>query len=259
MSRVALVTGAGRGIGAATVAALAAEGWRVLAADRGEDDPRLPYPLASAAELEAVAEAAGDGVRAHFADAADEEAMRAAVAAAAELGELEALVANAGTIAGGVPAWELSAERQQALLEVNLGGVIAAARAGIPELLRRPQPRQGRFVAVASAAASRGMPGLAAYSAAKAGAAGFVRGLAADLRGTGVTANAVAPGSTRTALLDESARLYELQSSESFAAQQPLERLIEPAEVAALIAWLLRPEAAAVTGSLLPVDGGLAL
>lgn len=102
------------------------------------------------------------------------------------------------------------------------------------------------------------MPGLAPYSAAKAGVAGFVRGLAADLRGSGVTANAVSPGSTRTPLREEGAHIYGLGSPEEFAAQQPLERLIEPAEVAAAIAWLLGPDAAAVTGATLPVDGGLA-
>jgi SDR family mycofactocin-dependent oxidoreductase len=265
VSRVALVTGAGRGIGAATVGVLAAGGWRVLAVDRGADDPRLPYALASEQDLAATVAAAGDlaaeadRVRALRADVSDEAAMADAVAAAEEWGELEGIVANAGVIAGGAPAWELPAEQQQAVLEVNLNGVINAARAGIPALLRRPEPRSGRFVAVASAAATRGLPGLAAYCAAKAGVAGFVRALATDLRGSGVTANAVSPGSTRTPILTESARLYELESAESFAPQQPLERLLEPSEVAAMIAWLLGPDSAAVTGATLPVDGGLSL
>ena len=82
---------------------------------------------------------------------------------------------------------------------------------------------------------------LAAYCAAKAGVLGFVRALAAELGDTGVTANAVSPGSTRTPILDESARLYGLESAEDFAAQQPLGRLLEPEEVAALIAWLAGP------------------
>ena len=101
----------------------------------------------------------------------------------------------------------MPAEQLDAVLDVDLGGPLTAARVGIPALLRRPAPRQGRFLAVASAAATKGLPMLAAYGAAKAGVAGLVRGLAADLAGTGVTANAVCPGSTDTAMLVESARL----------------------------------------------------
>jgi SDR family mycofactocin-dependent oxidoreductase len=268
MSRVAIVTGAGRGIGAATVAALAADGWRVLAVDRADDDPRLPYPMASADDLRASVAganatapdgASADPVRAAVADATDEAAMAVVVEAAEEWGGLEAIVADAGVIAGGVPAWELPIERQRAVMEVCLDGVMVAARVAIPALLRRPQPRRGRFVAVSSAAAFRGLPGLAAYCAAKAGVGGFVRGLAVDLRDTGITANAIAPGSTDTPILDESARLYDLDSAADFAPQQPLGRLLEPGEPAAMIAWLLGPQAAAVTGALLPVDGGLAV
>lgn len=261
---VAIVTGAGRGIGAATVAALAGGGWRVLAVDRCAEDPRLPYPMASAAELEAVVVAAndlaGDEVaRAAQADVSELAELEAAVAEAEGWGELGAVVANAGVIAGGVPAWELPPEQEQAVLDVCLGGAMNAARAGIPALLRRPEPRSGRYVAIASAATFRGLLGLSAYCAAKAGVAGFVRGLATDLRGTGVTANAVAPGSTRTEILEQSAKLYDLRSGESFAKQALIERLLEPEEVASLIKWLLGPGAAGVTGATLPVDGGLSV
>ena len=138
-------------------------------------------------------------------------------------------------------------------------GPIAAARVGIPALLRRPAPRQGRYLAVASAAATRGMPALAAYGAAKAGVAGLVRGLAADLAGTGVTANAVCPGSTDTAMLAESARLYGLPDTAPFADQQAIGRLLAPEEVAAALVWLAGEASSALTGAVVPVDGGLAL
>jgi NAD(P)-dependent dehydrogenase (short-subunit alcohol dehydrogenase family) len=117
----------------------------------------------------------------------------------------------------------------------------------------------GRFIAVASAAATRGLPLLAAYCAAKAGVTGLVRALAAELRGSGVTANAVSPGSTATPILDESARLYGLESAEAFSSQQPIARLIRPEEVDAAILWLADAATEAVTGATVPVDGGLSL
>jgi len=267
-TRVAVVTGAARGIGAATVSALARAGWSVVAVDRCADDPRIPYPLGTRAELdEVVARAAAErdpslsgGVVAHVADTTDEGALAAAVGEAEErFGGLEAMVAVAGVIAGGVPLWEMAADQLAAVLEVDLGGPIAAARVGVPALLKRPEPRQGRYLAVASAAATRGLPQLSAYGAAKAGVAGLVRGLAAELAGTGVTANAVCPGSTDTAMLAESARLYALDGTAPFADQQPIRRLLAPAEVADALVWLADAGRGAVTGAVLPVDGGLAL
>ena len=263
--RVAIVTGAGRGIGAATVAALTAEGWSVVAVDRAAPDRRLRYAMASERDLDAVvavaAERAGrdDVARAVVADAADPEALAAVVEGAEAWGDLDAFVANAGVIAGGLPAWELPAEEQRALFEVNLEAVMLAARLVVPSLLGRPRPRAGRFVAVTSSGATRGMSGLAAYAASKAGVEAFIRGLAADLHGSGVTANSVAPGSTDTPLLAESARLFDLPSPRDFAPRQPLERLLEPAEVAATVAFLLGPGGAAITGATLPVDGGLTI
>jgi NAD(P)-dependent dehydrogenase (short-subunit alcohol dehydrogenase family) len=292
--RVAIVTGAGRGIGAATIAALAAEGWSVVAVDRCTPDRRLPYAMATEQDLDKAvaaaeararradvergpagphvdadrgahadpAEAPGhrtDVVRAVVADATDPEALASVIEGAEAWGDLEAFVANAGVIAGGLPAWELPAEQQRALLEVNLESVILAGRLVTPSLLGRPRPRSGRVVAVTASGATRGMSGLAAYSAAKAGVEGFVRGLAADLHGSGVTANAVAPGSTDTPLLAESARLFELPSPRDFAPRQPLERLLDPAEVAATMAFLLGPGGSAITGATVPVDGGLTI
>jgi SDR family mycofactocin-dependent oxidoreductase len=257
---VALVTGAARGIGAATVAALATAGWRVVAVDRCQDDPALPYRLGTWEELSRVAADAGDGVLAVRADTRDEAALAAAVAWAEECwGGLDAAVAAAGVIAGGVPAWQLPAAQQDAVLSIDLVGVLTLARVTVPALLRRPEPRHGRFLAVASAAATRGLPMLAAYCAAKAGVASFIRALAVELGGTGVTANAVSPGSTDTPILAESARLYGLPGAGSFAGQQPLGRLLRPEEVAAVLAFLAGDGGSALTGAVVPVDGGLAL
>ncbi|HET9973285.1 MAG TPA: mycofactocin-coupled SDR family oxidoreductase [Streptosporangiaceae bacterium] len=261
--RVALVTGAARGIGAATVTALAAAGWRVVATDRCADDPALPYALGTRAELDRVAAdartTAGDAVAAE-ADTRDPDALDAAVRLAEERwGGLDAAIAAAGVIAGGVPAWQVPPGQEQAVLDIDLGGVLTLARVAVPALLRRPEPRHGRFLAVASAAATRGLPMLAAYGAAKAGVTGFIRALAAELGGTGVTANAVSPGSTATPILDESARLYDLPAADAFAAQQPLGRLLDPAEVAAVLVFVAGDGASAMTGAVVPVDGGLAL
>jgi NAD(P)-dependent dehydrogenase (short-subunit alcohol dehydrogenase family) len=88
---------------------------------------------------------------------------------------------------------------------------------------------------------------------------GFIRALAVELGGTGVTANAVSPGSTATPILDESARLYDLPGARAFAAQQPIGRLLRPAEVAAVLTFLAGEGASAMTGAIVPVDGGLAL
>ena len=266
--RVAVVTGAARGIGAATVCGLAHAGWSVVAVDRCADDPRVPYPLGTRAELDAVVararalrpSSASGGVVAVVADTTDESALRGAVTVAEDsFGGLDAMVAVAGVIAGGVPLWELPADQLAALLEIDLGGPIAAARVGIPALLRRPAPRQGRYLAVASAAATKGLPLLSAYGAAKAGVVGLVRGLAAELAGSGVTANAVCPGSTDTAMLAESARLYALDGTAPFADQQTVGRLMAPDEVADALVWLADVARGAVTGVVLPVDGGLTL
>jgi SDR family mycofactocin-dependent oxidoreductase len=267
MTRVAVVTGAARGIGAATVSVLADAGWSVVAVDRCADDPRLPYRLGTEEELRSVVARGRAAAGAHGAlvtgmagDATSADDMaRAVERAETQLGGVDAVIAVAGVIAGGVPLWEMPVERQEAVLDVNLRSVLVAARAGIPALLRRPEPRSGRFVAVASAAATRGLPLLAAYCAAKAGVNGLIRALAVELRGTGVTANAVSPGSTATPILDESARLYRLESAEAFSGQQPIERLIRPEEVAATIAWLVDGATGAVTGASVPVDGGLSL
>jgi len=254
-----LVTGAARGIGAATAVRLASDGWRLVLVDRCKDDGALAYPLASEDELQAtVARCGGDAQAvAVVADARDQTALDDAVATAvARFGGLDAAVAAAGAVGGGQPSWSTPESTWTAMMSINLAGVWRLATAAVPALLERPRPRQGRFVAVASAGGTRGLPLLAAYSAAKHGVIGFVRSLAAELGPEGITANAVAPGSTSTAMLDASAAVYGIDPQD-FAAHHQLGRLVEPAEVAAMVAWVCSPDSAAVTGAVLPVDAGM--
>lgn len=100
---------------------------------------------------------------------------------------------------------------------------------------------------------------LAAYCAAKSGVTGFVRALAVELGGHGVTANAVSPGSTDTAMLEASAELYGLPAAGSFAAQQPVGRLLGPEEVARVLVFLADASSGGITGAVVRVDGGLSL
>jgi SDR family mycofactocin-dependent oxidoreductase len=258
--RVAIITGAARGMGAATARRLAGAGWHLVLVDRCQDDPALAYPLATKADLDATVAACGGPAQAEgvIADVRDQPALDHAVGIAAHrFGGLDAALAIAGCIGGGVEAWHTSDELWSTLLAVNLEGAWRLAKAAVPALLRRPIPRQGRFVAVASAGGTVGIYMLAAYSAAKHGVIGLVRSLAAELGPHGVTANAVAPGSTTTAMLDASAAFYGLGSPAEFASQHLLPRLLTPEEPAALIAWLCGPDSSGITGAVLPVDAGM--
>jgi len=258
MSPVAVVTGAARGIGAATVDRLVQSGWSVVAVDSCADDPALVYPMSLRSDLEEVAARHGDAVHPLVGDVRSGADMQAAVdAAVRHYGGLHAAVAVAGIVAGGRPLWEVEDPQWDVLFDVNVNGVRRLAGAALPVMLRAPEPRQGRFVAVASAAGLLGLRQMSGYSASKHAVIGLIKSLAADLAGTGITANAVCPGSTRGPILNASAAVYGLASAEEFAAQQLVERLLEPDEPAAVIAWLCGTDASGVTGAAWPVDGGL--
>ncbi len=255
--RVVVVTGAARGIGAAVVRRLAGSGWRVVAVDRCADDPAVPYPLGTAEQLAALADEFPDRVVQAVADVRETAALREAVTLAEDrFGGLDAAVGAAALMAGGKPFWEAEESEWDVLFATGVTGVANLARAAIPALLRRPEPRTGRFVALASAAAHRGLWRLTTYNAAKHAVVGLVRGLATDLRGTGVCATAVSPGSTRTDMLDATAAIYDLPDAEDFAGHQLTERLLEPDEIAAAVEFLCSPASSAVTGSVVHADGG---
>lgn len=255
--RVAVVTGAARGIGAAVVRRLAGAGWCVVAADRCADDPAVDYSLASREQLSELAAEHPEQVLDAVVDVRDPAALREVVSLAERwFGGLDAAVGAAALMAGGKPFWEADDAEWEVLFSTGVDGVANLARAAVPALLRRPSPRSGRFVALASAAAHRGLWHLTSYNAAKHAVVGLVRGLATDLRGTGVCATAVSPGSTRTEMLEATARCYELDDVEQFAQHQLTERLLDPDEVAATVCFLCSPESSAITGTVVHADGG---
>jgi len=260
---VAVVTGAARGIGAATAARLAARGLTVALIDLPLESPgRLgevpgPYRPAHGADLDEAAAACGGRGHAHAADVRDRRALQEVIdTVVTHHGSVDIVVAAAGAVAGGDPLWSTDDEVWQSMIDINLTGVFNIARTAIPSMLAAPEPRSGRFVAVASAAAHHGLPRLAAYTASKHGVAGLVKALAAELADSGVTANAVCPGSTATAMLDASAAIYGIDDREVFAEQARIGRLIDADEIAATIEWLCLDAPSALTGSMLDVDGG---
>lgn len=256
--RVAVVTGAARGIGAEVARALSGAGWRLMLVDSCADDPAIDYSLATPSELDSVVSDCGPDAIAHVTDVRDQAGLDAAVALAMErFGGLDAAVAVAGMIGGGPAAWETGDDLWDAMIDVNLSGVWRLARAAVPAMLERAVPRCGRFVAVASAGAVVGFPQLSAYVAAKHGVLGLIRSLAAELGTEGITANAVAPGSTRTAGLDASAAIYGLETPEDLSVHHLDPRLLEPSEVAAAVLWLCGTASSGVTGAVIPVDAGM--
>lgn len=259
--RVALVTGAARGLGAATVRALVDGGYRVVAVDAclGERHgvAGVGYPLASRADLDRLAEL-GDAVARIVADVRDPESMRAAVSLAVDRwGRLDVVVAGAAVMVGGRPAWETPQRELGTLWDVDVLGVWNTVVAAVPVMLAGPDPAGCRVVAIASTAGARGLFGLAGYTMAKHAVVGLVRGLAADLAGTGVTAVAVSPGATRTPMLDATALLYGLAVPDDLAEHQLTRRVHEPEEVAATIMHCCSVPGGLLNGSVVEVGGGM--
>jgi len=251
---VALVTGAARGIGAAVVRRLLARGYVVHALDSCAGDAGgTTYPLATTADLEAVTALDPARVLPVVADVRDVDALhRVADEVVAVSGSLDVVVAGAAVMAGGAPLWETDPADLRLVWETDALGVWNTAHATVPHLLG--SSHGPAFVGVASAAGDRGLWHLAAYCMAKHAVIGVVRGLAADLRGTAVTACAVSPGSTDTAMLAATAGVYGVDVA-TLAASQSAGRPLDPDEVAAVVE-LGCTAGTVVHGSVLHADGG---
>ena len=261
-SRVALVTGAGRGQGRAQAVALARAGTDVVACDLAAGLPSVPYELAAAADLEETARAvraAGRRCVPVRADAASVRDMESAVAEAAELGALEVVCANAGVISFG-RSWELSEEQWDQVVATNLGGAWATCRAAIPGMIERG--RGGSIVITGSTASLRGYPGISHYAAAKHGVVGLMRSLAIELAPHRIRVNCVLPGGVRTPMGTADAMqgwlAAEPDAARALTALLPVD-MVEPDDVGAAVAWLASDAARFVTGVALPVDAGVQL
>jgi NAD(P)-dependent dehydrogenase (short-subunit alcohol dehydrogenase family) len=231
--RVVLVTGGARGIGHACARAFVAAGDRVAVTYRSkppEDDDVLAVTcdVTSTAEVDA---------------AVDEVEER--------LGRVEVVVANAGANRDGL-VLKMSDEAFGEIVDTNLAGAFRVARRAARSMVRA---RTGRLVFISSVVGLTGSAGQVNYAASKAGLVGLARSLARELAPRGVTANVVAPGPVATDMTDA---LPEARRAE-LAAAVPLGRFATVDEVAAAVTFLASPEAAAITGAVLPVDGGLGM
>lgn len=242
--RVALVTGASRGIGRAVACGLAADGFDLALVYAGNAD--------AVADAVAACEAAGATARAYRCDVSNADEVKAtADAVLADFGSVWALVNNAGITRDTLLA-RMKDEDFARVLDVNLTGAFNMMRALARPLMRQ---RGGRIVSMSSVVGLMGNAGQANYAASKAGLIGLTKSVARELAPRGVTVNAVAPGFVRT---DMTAALPE-QVVERYEGQIPLGRLADPEEVAGVVRFLVSDAAAYVTGEVIRVDGGMAM
>src|SRR4051812_10070133 len=239
--KVAVVTGAAGGFGAAIVARLQAAG----------ATPVL-WDLAPA-----LARLAGDPDRIlHAVDITEEDEVAAAAEAVErQFGRLDILINNAGIVSDVMPTWEIPPALFRRMLDVNLTGAFLTCRALIPLMIRTAAiSKAGRIVSVASIQAKEGMPGATAYSAAKAGLVALTKSLGKELADKHVLANVITPSASLTPMSIDAPgeRLADILS------RIPIGRFLEPDEVAALVMWLCSADCSFSTGAVFDLSGGRA-
>ena len=231
-SKVAVVTGGNRGIGLAIATKFKNEGYQVVVSYRSGSAP--------------------DGFDGVVMDVTDSESVNAAVASIeAKYGQIDVLVANAGITKDGL-VMRMSDEDFESVVETNLVGAFKVARACTRGMLKR---KSGRMIFVGSVVGMLGSAGQVNYAATKSGLIGMARSFARELGSRGITANVVAPGFVDT---DMTAVLDETRKAEIIGAV-PLARFCSPEEVAGVVAFLASPDAAYISGAVIPVDGGLGM
>ena len=244
--KVAVITGAGRGIGAATARRLAADGAAVAVLDLTED---------ATTDTVAAIESAGGRALGIGCDVVDAQQVGDAITAVHDtLGGPHILVNNAGVIRDNL-LFKMTEDDWDTVLSVHLRGAFLCTRAAQQAMVEQ---RWGRIVNISSTSAL-GNRGQANYAAAKAGMQGFTRTLAMELGRFGITANAVAPGFIETAMTDATARRVGMEPDafrQAAAERVPLRRTGRPEDIAGAIAYFVGPDAGFVTGQCLYVDGG---
>ncbi len=242
--RIALITGASRGIGRATALELASAGAAIGVNYRSDAD--------GAAGVVAEIEAAGGRALALAADVSKPEEAAALVARCEdELGELDALVCNAGITRDNLIA-RISAQDFDDVIATNLGGTFHVCQAAARRMLRR---RRGSIVTMSSIVGIHGNAGQTNYSASKAGLIGLTKSLAKEIGSRGVRVNCIAPGYISTELTD----VLPENAREALLGATPLGRLGEPEDIARCVRFLVSDASGFVTGAVLAVDGGLGM